>query len=147
MALAANTALDTKNRNGETRIDGVILTSAVIYHHALVVRTAAGVLKPAANETTATFVGLAELVNPPNTTAGVTGDGTLRIDCIGDIDVLVPCITAITVGNVGTAVYCVDDQTVTTEATLGPECGYITEFVATNSVWVRLRGKALAAAS
>ena len=148
MALTGNTALDTKNPNGQTRIDGVIATSAVIYHHALVARNAAGRLEVPVNATTQTFVGLAELINVPNTTAGLTGDGsTVRVETIGDIDVLIPAVTAISAGSVGLACYAVDDQTVTTENTLGPQVGIITEFVATNSVWVRLRAPYMTVAS
>ncbi len=145
MALAANTNLDLKNRLGETRIDGLIATSGVIYNHALVARIANGKLAACADEVSHVFVGLAELVNVPNTTAGLTGDGnTVRVDCISDVDVLIPCITAITVGNVGGVVYALDDQTATTAVSAGPQIGIITEFVATNSIWVRLRGSLMA---
>lgn len=146
MALSANTALDTKNRNGETRISGLIATSSVIYHHALVARaTGTGRLVPCANEVSHVFVGLAEIVNVPNTTAGLTGDGnTVYVDCIGDVDVLIPCITAITVGDTGGVVYALDDGTATTAVSAGPQIGIMTEFVATNSIWVRLRGSLMA---
>jgi len=147
MALSANTRLDLKNRLGQTVLSGTVTTAAVLYHHAMAVRTAAGSVKPAANETTTRFVGLVDIGNPDDSTAGITGDGTLTANMISNVDALVPCVTAITVGNVGAQVYAVDDQTVTTETTLGPAVGIITEFVATNSVWVRFGMTALAAAS
>jgi hypothetical protein len=147
MALAANTAVSIRNRNGETRLSGVILTSQVMYHHALAVRTAAGLVKVAANETTTHFLGLVEIDNPDNATAGITGDGTLRVEMISNVDVLLPTITAITVGDMGSKAYAVDDQTATTEATLGPEIGTFIEFVATNSAWVRLGAANLVVAS
>lgn len=147
MALAANTALTIRNRQGQIVTNGVVLTAAVMYHHALAVRTAAGLIKAAANETTTRFFGLVEIDNPDDTTAGITGDGTVRINAINMVEVLVPTITAITVGDMGSAAYAVDDQTATTEATLGPEIGTFAEFVATNSAWVRLGVKVLVAAS
>ncbi len=144
MALAANTALQTRNRNGQTVLDGVVLTAAVMYHHALAARLTTGTIIAAATDTTSKFVGLVEIENVDNDTAGITGDGTLRVNCISDIEVLIPCVTAITAGNVGGAAYIVDDNTISAEATLGPECGTITEFVATNSIWVALGRKAMA---
>ncbi len=148
MALSANTTLQLRNQKGDSILDGVILTAAVIYQHAIVVRTAAGLLKAAADETTTRFVGLCDIIeNPDDDTAGITGDGTLRANCISECDALVPLVTAITVGNVGALVYAVDDQTVTTEATLGPVVGTLVEFVATNSGWVRFGMTALAVAS
>lgn len=146
-ALAANTALRIRNRNGQTVQNGVVLTSSVMYHHAIAVRTAAGVIKPADNETTTRFFGLIEIDNPDDSTAGITGDGTLRVNAINDVEVLMVCVTAITVGDMGSAAYAADDATATTEATLGPEIGRFAEFVATNSAWVALGQKALVAAS
>lgn len=147
-ALTANTTLQIRNAKGDSILDGVILTSAVIYQHAMVVRTAAGLLKPAADETTTRFVGLCDIIeNPDDDTAGITGDGTLRANCVSELEALVALVTAITVGNVGSLVYAADDQTVTTETTLGPAVGVLVEFVAANSGWVRFGASALAAAS
>jgi len=150
MALSANTYLTTKNVLGESVIDGVVTTSTTIYHHALVVRRSTGRFAPAGNNgTTTRFVGLAQLgqKNPPTATDGIAGDGTKRVNCIGDVDVLIACVTAVTVGHVGTAAYAVDDASVTNATTLGPQVGIFTEFVQANLVWVRLRGSALSAAS
>lgn len=147
MALTANTALTIRNRQAETRLSGVVLTAAVMYHHALAARTAAGLVKVCANETTTTFFGLVEIENPDDSTAGITGDGTLRVDMISNVDVLIPCVTAITVGDVGSKAYASDDGIVTVEATLGPEIGTVVEFVATNSIWVRLGAATLVKAS
>lgn len=147
MALSANTALSIRNRRAQTVLSGVVLTSQVMYHHALAVKTAAGLIKVAADETTTTFFGLVEIENPDDSTAGITGDGTLRVDCISNVDVLIPCVTAVTVGNTEAAAYAFDDAQATAEATLGPEIGTFIEFVAANSAWVRLGMKALAKAS
>ena len=147
MALSANTALTIRNRAGATTLSGVILTSQVMYHHAMAVLTAAGKVKVGENETTTTFFGMVEIENPDDATAGITGDGTLRAECISNVDVLAPLVTAITAADAGNVVYLVDDQTFTTEATLGPEAGTLVEFVAANSGWVRLGMKALVVAS
>ncbi len=141
MALSAAAGLTTRNREGMTRISAVIVTSAVIYKHALVVQTAAGLAKPAANETTTTFMGLAERTFD-------TGDGTVTATCLENLEVLITMATAVTVGNLRQSkIYAVDDASVTTEATLGPECGVMTQFVAANSGWIRLRGGVIVVAS
>jgi len=126
---------------GKSRYTFTILTSAKIYKHALVVITAAGKAKPADNETTTTFVGLAEQECD-------TGDGTVTCTVITDLDVKLPLVTAITVGDTNrTKLYAADDNTGTAEATLGPEIGVMVEFVAANSGWVRLRQQPIVVAS
>lgn len=146
-ALAANTALQIRNRNGQTVQSGTVLTSSVMYHHSLAVQTAAGKVKPAADETTTKFLGLTVIDNPDDSTAGITGDGTQTVNMISDCEVLLILVTAITVGDVGKACYAADDATVSIESTLGPEIGTLAEFVATNSGWVALGRKAMASAT
>lgn len=141
MALSSNTALQTRNRLGMSRQTLTVTSAATLYKHGMIARLAAGTASPCANATTTTFVGIAE-----EAPTGA-GDGTITVTCINDLEVLMPLVTAITVGNNGAAVYAVDDQTVTTENTLGPEIGTLVQFVATNSGWVRLRAKALVSAS
>lgn len=142
MALSAATALQTRNRAGMTRRSFVVLTSAVVYHHSLQTLTAAGLLKPAANETTTTFAGLADC---PNGT--ITGDGTLRVECLNDMEVLLP-LTILTVAQTNaTAVYAYDDERVTSDATLGPVVGVMTQLESASTAWIRLRGNTIAVAS
>ena len=139
-ALTANDYKIIKNKDGMTRISGTVLTSAVCYHHALLQLTAAGKVQAGATSTTATFFGLCDIKNPTSATAGITGDGTLTVEAINNCDVVFTCVTAITIGNVGDAAFISDDNLIGT-ATLGPEVGFITEFLATNSIVVRLGAK------
>lgn len=124
-----------------TRYTFTVVSSATIYKHGLTVVTVGQLAKPAENDTTSNFVGLAEVAP-----TGV-GDGTVTVTVVNDLDVLLPLVTAITAGNIGDAVYAVDDGNATTENTLGPEIGTLVQFVAANSGWVRLRAKALSVAS
>ncbi len=125
-----------------TRQTVVVVSGATIYKHSLVVMTAAGLAKVAANETTTTFLGLAE-----EAPSGA-GDGSITVTVVNDIDVLLPLVTAITVGDtLVDKIYAVDDETATTEATLGPEIGVMVQFVAANSGWVRLRQQPMVVAS
>ncbi len=141
MALSAAAGLQTRNREGMTRISAVIVSTAVIYKHALVVQTAAGLAKPAANETTTVFMGLAEKTFD-------TGDGTVTATCLENLEVRITLATAVTVGMLRqTKMYCVDDASITSEATLGPECGVLTQLVAANDGWIRLRGGPIVVAS
>lgn len=141
MALAANTALTTRNRGGMKRLTFTVLSAAKCYKHGLIVITAAGLAKPAANETTTTFVGIAEA-------EADTGDGSATVTVLTELEVLLPLVTAITVGDTNkTKLYAVDDQTGTAENTLGPEIGTMTQFVAANSGWVQLRMTPIVSAS
>ena len=134
MALSANTSLPTRNRGGMTRHSFTVLSAATIYKHSMVVITAAGLAKVAANETTTSFVGIAE-----EAPTGV-GDGSVTVTVVNNLEVLLPLVTAITVGDsIVDKIYAVDDQTGTTENTLGPEIGIMSQFVAANSGWVLLR--------
>ncbi len=140
MALGANTSLETRFRNGMARRVFVITSAAVIYKHALLVLTAAGTAKPGANETTTTFAGMA--VESSSGAFPVTGDGVYTVTVNCELEVKCPLVTAITAGDTNTtSLYLVDDQTITTANTLGPPCGKMTQFVATNSGWVALRAE------
>lgn len=146
MALSANAGLKTRNDAGATTVSLVVLTSSIIYRHALVARTAAGLATPAANSATSTLAGIA--LDDQNSKFPITGDGTKRVTCTQNIDVLISAVTAITVGMVqDTAIYCVDDAQVTNATTLGPAAGFVGEFVAANSVWLTIRGGLLGNAS
>lgn len=115
-----------------------VLSAAVIYDRAFCVLTAAGLLKPGANETTTTFAGMA--IESSTGSFPVTGDGTATVSVLEELEVKAPLVTAITVGDTNkTALYVVDDQTITAENTLGPACGTMRQFVAANSGWVLLR--------
>ena len=138
MALSANTTLETRVRNGMSKRTFTVLTSAVIYDRALCVITAAGLLKPAADETTTTFVGMA--IESSSGSFPVTGDGAYTVSVLEEIEIKAPLATAVTVGDTNkTALYLVDDQTITTANTLGPACGTMRQFVAANSGWVFIR--------
>lgn len=119
-----------------------VLSSATIYKHSMVVLTAAGLAKVAANETTTTFVGIAEAAP-----SGV-GDGSVTVTVVTDMECQIPLATALTVGDTNkTLLYCVDDASCTAENTLGPVCGIMTEFTSTNLGWVLFRQQAMAVAS
>lgn len=141
MALSANAALDTRNDSSKTRHSAIILTGQKIYRHALVVLTAAGKAKVAANETTTTFFGLAEEECD-------TGDGTVRVNALRNLEIKVSLKTSVTVGMTAKSkMYAFDDAQVTNLATLGPEIGTLNEFVAANSGWVRLMNELRVVAS
>lgn len=149
MALSANTSRKLRNHANAIIDNGVILTGAVIYHHALIERTAAGKLQPITNGTTAAFAGLALLHNPTST-GGLTGDGTEKIDFIaGNAEVLMTSINSdVTIGIVNaTAIYAADDDAVTADNTLGPVVGVLADIPAAGTAWIRLRGNTLGRAS
>ncbi len=141
MALSANRTVTYRNGDGKIRRAGIVLTGAVIYKGALVGITVAGKLKVMANSTTLKFYGIAE-------DGPVTGNGTLTATCLTNLEVLLPTVTAITVGQtLLTKIFSVDDQTATAATTLAPQIGIMTEFVAANSAYVLLGGNPLTAAS
>lgn len=139
MALAANRVLQVRNRDGARRYSFVVNTSSVIYQHAFVAIGATDQkLRPCANAATLRFVGISDA---GQTEYPVTGDGTLRVEVIANVEVKAPLVTAITAGVAhDTDLFCVDDETLTTATTLGPNAGVMTQFVAANSGWVWIRG-------
>jgi hypothetical protein len=142
MALAANTKLQRRNSHVKTTSSYAVKTAAVIYQDALVGITATGLLAPLANSTTLRFVGIASVAEL-GATFPVTGSATVTtsVKVEADVEVLLPLVTAITVGNsITTNIYGFDDEKGTALATLGPIIGTLEKFVAANSGWVRLRG-------
>lgn len=132
MALSANRNLVIENEIGSVRYNYTVLTAAKIYKHALVVITAAGKARPASNLTTTTFVGIAEAECD-------TGDGTVTVNVLSNIDVQLPMATAVTVGNTSfSKIYAVDDETAGLLTTLGPEIGVMNKFISANLATVRL---------
>lgn len=146
-ALSANTNRTLRNPLGMTRTSIVVKTSSVLYQGALCARAITGKGLPAANATTTTFVGMVVIDNPDDATAGITGDGTLRAECISDVTVLMALATVVTAGDAGEAMYAADDNTATTSNTLGPVIGTLEEFVSANLGYVKLGAPALARAS
>ena len=141
MALSANAAWQTRNDSNPAKQSAVILTGAKIYKGALVVLTAAGKAKPAANETTTTFLGM-------SLDEYDTGDGTVRCETVADIEILITAKTTMTAGLIGfTTIYAFDDAQVTNLATLGPACGTFVELESANLAWVGLRKPTFAKAS
>lgn len=140
MALSANAALPTRNRGSMRRHSTIIVTSAVLYKHALAVTTVLGKALPAADDTTTTFLGLVE-------TQPSTGDGTVTVTTVTDLEIQIPLATVVTIGNVGDQMYALDDAAATSEATKGPSIGILTEFTSANLGWVMLHRSALANAS
>jgi hypothetical protein len=149
MALSANTKLQRANSHVGTSNSYAVATSSVIYQDALVGLNAAGRLVPLSNSTTIRFVGIADKAEL-GATFPVTGSATVTtsVKVVCDVDVLLPLVTAVTVGmSINTNIYGVDDQTGTSLNTLGPVIGTLEKFVAANSGWVRLRGVKGTAAS
>lgn len=131
MALSANTDLSRRNEAGMLVLHATVATSVTIYKHALVVMKAAGTsCKAAANETTTTFLGIAD--------AQYTAAQTAKL--YTNLEVSIPFKTGLTAGNYGALLYCYDDEKVTTASTLGPPCGIHRGIDASNSsnVWVQL---------
>lgn len=146
MALSANASLDVRNVGAVSRQSVVVKTSAVIYHHALVGRNAAGTLVPLANNPTISFLGLAEL-RAPTGSGGITGDGTARVDVLtGGIEVRITKAATMTVALIEDVCYGADDASVTNLNTLGPAIGTFAEIDSTFA-WVRLRSPTMANAS
>lgn len=142
MALSANTALQMRNTRGMQLRSRTINTSSKIWKHAIVcLETATGnAALPAANSTTIRFFGIA-------TEECLTGNGTRTVTVFDNVEVLMPLKTSVTKGMVNDAMYAADDATAGNLATLGPQMGTLTEFVAANSGWVLLRSTALSDAS
>lgn len=141
MALSANASLSIRNMDAKRRRTYTILTGAVLYKHALVGLTAAGKAKVCANSATLRFAGLCEAECD-------TGDGTVTVDVLTDLEVLITMQTGFTAGHVlHTKIYAVDDASATVKTTLGPNIGIATEYVSATSGWVQLNASPLVAAS
>lgn len=146
MALAENASLDRRNDRSMKRHSTVVKTSAIIYQNALVVvDITAGTSLPAANTTTTLFIGMA--IEASTGLFPLTGDGTVTVTTITDLEINLPLKTVVTQGNVLGAIYAFDDADGTDLATLGPVIGTLQEFVAANDGWVWIAHTALGAAS
>jgi hypothetical protein len=134
-ALNANRNVVIRNSTGQMEDSMTIKTSAVIYKGALVVADDAGTeCLPAATATTTIFLGLAK--------SGVkTGDGTEVCTYVTNVWAKLPS-NGLTAGDIGVAVYCYDDATVTDLNTFGPWCGVMMQLTATNECYVWLHGPA-----
>jgi hypothetical protein len=151
MALSANTNYDFRNVGAQKRYSGVVVTALVIYKGALVVRTqSSGKLRPAANATGTTFLGIATAGTTSSTALPVTGasDGSVLCEVVNDVEALLTLAASVTIATAGSVkLYCVDDASVTTSNTLGPEVGTMVQWVSTTTGWIGLRQSQLTSAS
>lgn len=135
MALSANKTVELRNVLGQKEDSMTIKTSSVIYKGAMVVSDDAGTeCLPAANATTTMFLGIAK-------TGPLTGDGTETCTFVYDVEFKVVS-SSITAGNIGILLHCKDDEVVVETATLGPRCGVMVGYDATNSIWMWVRNGA-----
>ena len=135
MALSANTTITLRNVLGQSSDSLAIKTSSVVYKGAHVVAVDAGTsCLPAANTATTIYLGIAK-------SGPLTGDGTVTCEYIYNVEALVVS-SSITAGNIGILLHCKDDQTVVETATLGPRCGVMVAYEATNSIWMWVRNGA-----
>jgi hypothetical protein len=133
--------IQRRNDTGVKRGSGVVLTGNTVYLHTLVQRNASGKIANATDNTTARCVGLAVQNNDMSTSGTILGDGTLVCEFEWGFEVLLPLLTAVTVGNTGATAYAKDNFTIgCTGTTNGSSCGVLEEFVAANSGWVSIRG-------
>ena len=142
-ALAANAPRQTRNDSGKTELEGLIATSSVIFDGAFVVKTATGTLKPASNTAAEYFHGMAVIENPQSAGPGITGDGTLRVKTVSNLDVLCAIEAGLTAADVGKALWCQDDNTMGTTTSNGPKACVLVEFITEAASWVRLGAPAL----
>jgi len=136
-ALSANAGREIRNDLAKSKQSYIVKTGAKIYANALVMQTANGSVTPCADSTTAKFAGLA-------IEEQLTGNGTRRVEVVDDIEIRIFLMTTVTVGLVGTIAYAKDDNAITNLATQGPQVGTITERIAANDGWVKLRRAVMA---
>lgn len=137
MALSANQGRELRNTLGQSKMSYIVKTGAKVYAGAFLMQNAAGTVLPCADSTTGKFAGL-------SIEEQLTGNGTRRVECIDDIEVRVVLKTSVTAGHAGTIAYAFDDEKATNLATLGPQIGTITERIAANDGWVKLRRAVMA---
>lgn len=137
MPLSANAGRELRNTLAQSKMSYLVKTGAKIYAGALVMQTANGSVTPCADSTTGKFAGL-------SIEEQLTGNGTRRIEVIDDVEVRFFLKTTVTVGHAGTIAYAFDDNGITNLATLGPQVGTITERIAANDGWVKLRRAVMA---
>lgn len=129
MALSADRNLDERNSRGRCLDSHVVKTGSTVYKGSLVVLGSGGKVYVAANAgTTTRFLGVAL----EGAAAGTT------CEYVYGTEMLLPLATGTTVGYVGRAVYCKDDQTVGVATTLGPIAGTLRKLVTTFTGWVAI---------
>ncbi len=142
MALSAAVNLDYRNGPGK-RYSYTVVTSVTVYKGSLLGRVVStGKVRPCRNATTESFAGIAL-----STQTGVSA-GTVAVTAVNDIEVLITTAAAVTTATMLTSkLYAVDDASVTTATTLGPEVGVGTEYVTSSTAWVLLRQQPIVVAS
>lgn len=127
MALSADRILTERNSRGRCLDSHVVKTGSTVYKGSLIVLGSAGKILVAANAgTTTRFLGVA--------VAGAVAGATCEY--VYGTEMLLPIASGTTVGYVGRAVYCADDQTVGIATTLGPIAGTLRKVVTTTTGWV-----------
>ena len=137
MALSANAGRELRNTLGQSSMSYIVKTGSKIWEGALLMQTANGSVAPCGDSTTGKFAGLSIQETR-------TGNGIYRVECIDDIEVRVFLKTTVTVGHAGTIAYAFDDDAITNLTTVGPQVGTITERIAANDGWVKLRRAVMA---
>jgi hypothetical protein len=143
MALSAAVNLQFRNTQGQSRYSLVVVTGVTIYKGGLVGRVlSGGKARPCRNATTEVFAGVAL-----SDKTGVS-DGSVSITLVNDCEILITCASSVTGGLAQTTkLYAVDDASVTTASTLGPEVGTLQDLPSSTTAWVKLRQQAIVAAS
>lgn len=137
MALSANQGRELRNTLGQSKMSYIVKTGTKVWAGALVQQHINGSVGPCTDNTSCKFAGLA-------IEEQLTGNGTRRVEVIDDIEVRMPLVTAVTVGLVGGIAYAFDDNSITNVTTKGPQVGSITERIAANDGWVKLRRAVMA---
>jgi hypothetical protein len=128
----------TENYDAE-RKDGILITYPVaagetIYKGAIVCLDSDGYLVPGSDATGYSFVGIS--YEKADNASGADGDVTARVWKVGTY-VLVSDFAA-GQDDVGSEVYVVDDNTVSTSTTYSVVCGTIVEIISSSSVRIRI---------
>ncbi len=130
---------DTKAKAGSYG-EHPVAASTTIYAGTLTMRDATGFLKNGADTASHVFAGVAR--EYANNSAGAAGDVTAKVSKTGEYKFAKS--GSITVANIGTAVYLVDNQTVALAATTDQDiaCGVIVD-VEGDELWIRIDGYAI----
>ncbi len=142
MALSAAVNLQYRNV-GAGRMSMVVTTAVTVYKGGLIGRVqSTGKARPCRNATTESFAGIA--------LSDKTGaaDGSVSVTLCTEAEVLITVAASVTIATIMTSkLYAVDDASVTTATTLGPEVGVATELVSSTTAWVKLRQQPIVVAS
>jgi hypothetical protein len=143
MALSAAVNLQFRNTAGQSRYELVVVTAVQIYKGGLIGRVVStGKARPCRNATTEVFAGIAL-----SDKLGAS-DGSVSVTLVNDVEVLITTAAAVTIATMLTSkLYAVDDASVTTATTLGPEVGVGVQYVSSSSAWVKLRQQPIVVAS